>query len=204
MPQAVIFDAFGTLLRINGGGHPYGQLMKIGKMNGRKPRSDDSSILMRLPLTLTQVAKHLEIPADPADLRFLEMELAQEIAAVEPYPDGIAAIQLLQSMNVRVGVCSNLAFPYKQAILRCYPGLDAYAFSCELGITKPDPAIYKWVCNYLGISPAATWMVGDSMRCDKSGPLAAGICGFYLDRVSGRGDCADLLSFARRAVGREP
>ncbi|QOZ97711.1 hypothetical protein Pstu14405_21390 [Stutzerimonas stutzeri] len=44
--KAVIFDAFGTLLRIQDGRHPYRQLLTIGRANGRRPRPDDASVLM--------------------------------------------------------------------------------------------------------------------------------------------------------------
>ncbi|WP_340639396.1 hypothetical protein [Pseudomonas songnenensis] len=67
-------------------------------------------------------------------------------------------------MDVRVGVCSNLAYPYREAVLRCYPDLDAYAFSCDLGVMKPDPAIYRWSCNQLGAEPGATWMLQRAPR----------------------------------------
>ncbi|MFT5032156.1 MAG: FMN phosphatase YigB (HAD superfamily) [Bacteroidia bacterium] len=201
--HAVIFDAFGTLLRIQNGRHPYRQLLAIGRENGRRPRPDDASVLMEIPLTLTQAAAQLEIPASPEQLEFLERVLAHEIAAIEPFPDGPLAVQLLQRMDVRVGVCSNLAFPYREAVLRCYPDLDAYAFSCELGVMKPDPAIYRWSCNQLGVEPGATWMVGDSMRCDREGPASAGLRGFFLERGNTNGDYTELESFAVAALTHE-
>ncbi len=177
--QAVIFDAFGTLMKIQDGSHPYRQLMKIGKANGRRSRPDDASVLMKFPITLTQAAAHLGITASPEQLSALETVLADEIAAVEAYPDGLEAVKLLQEQGIRIGVCSNLAFPYRQAVLRCYPTLDAYAFSCDLGVMKPEPAIYSWVCDQLGAFPTASWMVGDSQRCDRDGPTAVGIRGFF-------------------------
>ena len=81
--------------------------------------------------------------------------------------------------------------------------MDAYAFSCELGVMKPDPAIYRWSCNQLGVEPRATWMVGDSMRCDRDGPAAAGIRGFFLERANTSGDYTELESFAVAALAHE-
>ncbi len=118
--QAVIFDAFGTLMKIQDGSHPYRQLMKIGKAQGRRSRPDDASVLMKSPITLTQAAAHLGITASPEQLSALETVLADEIAAIEAYPDGLEAVKLLQEQGIRIGVCSNLAFPYRQAVLRCY------------------------------------------------------------------------------------
>ena len=114
--QAAIFDAFGTLIKIQDGAHPYRQLMKIGKAHGRRPRTDDASVLMKSAITLTQAAAHLGITASPEQLSTLETVLADEIAAVEAYPDGLEAVKLLQEQGIRIGVCSNLAFPYRQAV----------------------------------------------------------------------------------------
>ncbi len=198
--QAVIFDAFGTLLKIQHGTHPYRQLMKIGKANGWRPRPDDASVLMKYPITLTQAAARLGITASREQLTTLEALLADEVASVEAYPDGLEAVKLLQKQGIRVGVCSNLAFPYRQTVLRCYPTLDAYAFSCDLGVMKPEPAIYSWVCDQLRASPTASWMVGDSQRCDRDGPTAVGIRGFFVDRISNTGDCPELVTFAHNVM----
>lgn len=156
-------------MKIQHESHPYRQLMKIGKAHGRRPRPDDASALMKSPITLTEAAAYLGVSANPEQLSTLETVLAEEIAAVEAYPDGLEAVKLLQEQSIRIGICSNLAFPYRQAVLRCYPTLDAYAFSCDLGVMKPEPAIYSWVCDKLGASPTASWMVGDSQRCDRDG-----------------------------------
>lgn len=81
--------------------------------------------------------------------------------------------------------------------MKHYPNLDAYAFSCELGVIKPVQEIYYTTCELLETQPALTQMIGDSRRCDKDGPHEIGITGHLLDRVGGAGDYADLLSFAR-------
>ena len=109
-------------------------------------------------------------------------------------------------MSVRVSVeslsgcawngCPSQRGIRSEAILRSYPGLDAYAFSCEVGAMKPDVKIYRETCNLLAASPLTTSMIGDSLRCDRDGPRAFGINGFYLDRARGMGDYADLVEFA--------
>jgi HAD superfamily hydrolase (TIGR01549 family) len=141
------------------------------------------------------MAAHLGIEVAVDQFVDLEQQLADEVEGIEPFDDGLAAVDLLQGEGVRVGVCSNLASPYCAAILRHFPTLDAYAFSCDLGVIKPSPGIYEMTCEMLGTPPAETLMIGDSLRCDRDGPRAVGIRGFLLDRVGG-GDYTDLASFA--------
>lgn len=123
--------------------------------------------------------------------------LAEEVAGIQAYPDGLRAVELLQNYGVRVGVCSNLAFPYGAAIRRCYPTLDDYVLSCELGVIKSGAGIYQRSCELLGLESQEICMIGDSLVCDRDGPTAYGMMGFYLDRMAGKGDFADLLSFVR-------
>lgn len=67
--EAVIFDAFGTLLKIQSGQHPYRKLMRLGQASGRRPRQDDARILMQVPLSLTEVAEQFGIRAKPEELK---------------------------------------------------------------------------------------------------------------------------------------
>lgn len=204
--QAVIFDAFGTLLKIQNGRHPYRRLLKLGLSRGRRPRPDDAHVLMQELLTLTGAAVRLGISVKRSELDDLEQLLVDEVEEIEPFEDGLKAVALLKQQGVRVGICSNLASPYREAVLRHYPNLDGYAFSCELGVTKPAKEIYLTSCHLLGAQPAMTQMIGDSRRCDKDGPHEIGISGHLLDRVGEAGDYADLFSFALDVLrgSREP
>lgn len=199
MIAAVIFDAFGTLLKIQGGRHPYRSLLKIGIEQGRRPRQDDALVLMSEPLeTLAAAAKRLGITANPDQLAELEQVLADEVAGIEPYQDGLEAVARLQARGVRVAVCSNLASPYRAAVRAHYPTLDAYLFSCDFGQLKPSPDIYKAACTALGASPRDTHMIGDCARFDCLGPAEIGITGYFLDRSNpAPRDYRELSSFAR-------
>lgn len=58
----------------------------------------------------------------------------------------------------------------------------AILYSCDLGIAKPNPDIYRAALTQLGSLPESTLMVGDSRRSDVDGPLVCGIRGLLLDR----------------------
>ena len=202
---AVIFDAFGTLLKIQGGRHPYRRLLKIGVDQGRRPAPDDAHVLMTEPLeSLAAAAKRLGISVSQRELDDLEQMLAEEVSGIEAYPDGIEAVLLLQDRGVRVAVCSNLASPYRQAITKHYPALDAYVFSCDAGHIKPSNEIYIATCAALDVSPEMTHMIRDSARCDSEGPREIGIKGCLLDRSGHAGQYSDLLSFAQDLLREKP
>ncbi|AZG86593.1 haloacid dehalogenase [Pseudomonas floridensis] len=205
--KAVAFDAFGTILKIEAGVNPYRQLLREGRIQGRRPKPDDAHQIMTLNLDLAEAAEHFGIKMEAADLQRLTASLDAEVAGIQPYEDAIEAIALLRQHGVRIGVCSNLAKPYRAAIMRLFPGLDGYAFSYEEGVSKPHPAIYRSICQKLGVVPGDYFgtnaiqvaMIGDSIKCDRDGPRGVGMMGFHLDR-SGKGNFADLVRFARLVI----
>jgi HAD superfamily hydrolase (TIGR01549 family) len=192
----VIFDAFGTLLEIKKGVHPYRSLLRIGMGQGRRPKPDDSRQIMCSRWGLRETADHFHIKVPEAEMAQLEQSLQDEVEGIAAYSDAVEAVDLLISKGIKVAVCSNLAQPYGQAVRRCFPAMDAYVFSYEVGALKPDPAIYSACCEALGYTPAEAVMIGDSQSCDRDGPRDFGIQGFYLDRENGQGDFAELESFA--------
>lgn len=203
--RAVLLDVFGTTLRIKSGVHPYRQLLVEGRRNGRRPHCDDARRLMVLNVGLAEAADKLGITIAAQRLREIEQSLEREIESIEPFPDAVEAIALLQSHQIKVGSCSNLAQPYGKTVHDLLPGLDAHALSFEVGVTKPDPLIYLAACQSLGVIPESLFgvervvMIGDSLRCDCHGPRSVGISGIHLDRT-GRGKINNLLDFAKLIV----
>lgn len=196
--KAVILDAFGTVLKIHKGCHPYRQVLKIGRLRGRGVRADDAKIIMTNPLSLEAAAAHFGIALLPSELERIQAELDSELQRIEPYEDALLAIEALQSAGIKVAICSNLALPYREPIERLFPGLDGYGYSFEVGALKPDTRIYRYVIDQLGVAAHETWMIGDSQQCDRDGPTKFGIKGHYLDRCHTRTEgFAELRSFIR-------
>ncbi|MCF5029627.1 HAD family hydrolase [Pseudomonas syringae] len=190
-----IFDAFGTLLQITAGTRPYRKILQLGIEQGRRPGANDAEVLMSAPMDLREAADFFGIRVEPILMDQLEAGLHDELARIEAYPDGLAAVAALQAAGIKVVVCSNLAKPYAAAIKRLYPTLDGYAYSFAIGAIKPSKEIYKRATQLVRASPHEAWMVGDSKRCDCDGPTAFGIRGFYLDR-QGSGGYRTLRTFA--------
>lgn len=65
-------------------------------------------------------------------------------------------------------------------------GLDRYfeaiVVSGELGIRKPDPAIFAHMLRELDVAPAAAIYVGDNLEADIGGAHAAGMAAVWINR----------------------
>lgn len=197
----VLFDAFGTLVRIPKATHPYRQILKESIRQGRKPRPDDLHHIMGRALSLSDAAEHfgIKIPADR--MAQIQGALEAELDSIEAFEDGIRAVERLQAEGIKIAIASNLAAPYAAPVRRLYPTMDVYGFSFAVGALKPQPFLYRATCELLGAETSdaceenAVLMIGDSDKCDRDGPMAVGIRGFLLNRNGGK-DFANLDEFA--------
>lgn len=153
MTKTAIFDAFGTVVRIGHRTNPYRQLLREGIKQGRRPHPGDAHLIMTLNLDLRGVAEHLGIQPSQSRMDEIETDLKAELDSIEAYPDAIQAIAMLQERGVALGICSNLAKTYGAAMKRLFPGMDAYAFSFEVGAAKLDPRIYQALLENIGAKP---------------------------------------------------
>lgn len=206
MISAVVFDAFGTVVRIGQRTKPYGALLKEGRRQGLALTPDSTHFVMTANLSFDQVADHLGIELSSSKRAEMNDALGDELASIEPYPDALEVIDRLQEAGLLIGICSNLAQPYGPVIRKAFPHVQCHAFSYELGVMKPDPSIYLSLCRKLGVEARhaelekarekdRVVMIGDSRKCDRDGPRTVGIVGYHLDR-SGQGHISDLVQFA--------
>ncbi|WP_353739151.1 HAD family hydrolase [Pseudomonas fluorescens] len=210
--SAIVFDGFGTLVRIGQRTNPYSALFREGRRQGVAVSPDSTHFAMTANLSFDQVADHLGIELSSSKRAEMNDALGKELASIEPYPDALEAIDQLLQAGVAIGICSNLAQPYGPAIRKVFPHVQCHAFSFELGVMKPDPRIYLSICRELGGAASLDGfettrendrvvMIGDSRKCDRDGPRAVGIEGYHLDR-SGMGQISDLMQFANLVTER--
>jgi putative hydrolase of the HAD superfamily len=62
---------------------------------------------------------------------------------------------------------------------------DAIAIEGEVGIGKPEAAIFQRALDELGIAPGDAVMIGDNLEWDVGGAERVGIAGVWLDRGGG-------------------
>ncbi|WP_458130267.1 HAD family hydrolase [Pseudomonas sp. Z2-11] len=207
MITGVVFDAFGSIVRINDRTSPYVVLFREGRRQGVPISPGLPGLAMTTNLSFVELASRLGIVLSSSKRKELNRALEQELSSIKAYPDAIEAVSRLQNAGIKLGICSNLAAPYGPIVRRLFPEMDGYAFSFELGIMKPEPAIYRSICNQMGVVPGYFFdlktervvMIGDSQRCDRDGPRKVGISGLHLDRT-GRGQIQDLTQFAQFVI----
>lgn len=96
--------------------------------------------------------------------------------------------KLLQALRgrVKIGVITNGPSAQQRDKLERFdidPGdLDALAISEEVGTTKPDPAIFRYALENLGVPPERVTMVGDSWENDVLPALGIGMAAAWLNR----------------------
>ena len=102
-----------------------------------------------------------------------------------PVPGALALLQALKPAYT-IGIVTNNRTAEQQEKLR-HLGMshlvDALITSEDVGVLKPDPAIYAQALQRLGATPAETVMVGDNWQADVVGALAVGIRPVWLNRL---------------------
>lgn len=100
------------------------------------------------------------------------------------YSDAVSTLQTL-SEGCKLGIISN-AWPYLESLLHLlglWPYFESVIISAQVGLSKPDPAIYELALRTLGISADRAIFVDDIPQ----NVLAAervGLKGLWLNRTS--------------------
>jgi putative hydrolase of the HAD superfamily len=115
---------------------------------------------------------------------------------------GAAALMEAVKRHARVGVVSNNVLDEQQEKLRVCSldqFVDELVVSGEVGVSKPDPTIFRVAMDRLGVTAEETVMVGDSWSADVEGARAAGIRAIWFNPTGSampdrRGDVEQLNS----------
>jgi HAD superfamily hydrolase (TIGR01509 family) len=144
----------------------------------------------------------LAASASGGDTRIAEAFYDCVIAADgwRPYPDTAHVLRALYEAGVATTVLSNTGWDIRGSFHRsALAGLVTdFVLSCEVGIQKPDTAIFRAACARLGVRPGEALMVGDDAVRDGAAS-AAGIPAYILpadrspDRPRGLTAVLDLL-----------
>ncbi len=101
------------------------------------------------------------------------------------FDDVVPALSALRRRGFRLAVVSNWDDRLRPLLraLDLERHFEVIAVSCEVGAHKPDPRIFAWAAQALGVPPAATLHVGDSWDADVCGARRAGLRAVGLART---------------------
>lgn len=110
--------------------------------------------------------------------------LRQSGAKLVLFPDVVPALAQLKSRGLTLGLITNvdrdMSPTFDELGLSSY--LDFMVISFELGVAKPDPAIFRAALERAAAKPAEAIHVGDQYHADVLGARSAGIKPLLLDR----------------------
>ena len=108
------------------------------------------------------------------------------------YEGVVPALQRLHARGLRLALVSNSEGTVEALVERLALStyFDAVVDSWHVGVTKPDPAIFLHALERLGVGPGEAVMVGDSMKADVGGAIAAGIAAVLIDPLDLHADAA--------------
>ena len=217
MPQAIFFDAAGTLIRLTKSvGWNYALVaqrqglaleaaaldrafaqvwreMPLRPATGQ-PRADDDKGWWRT--LVERLLDRISPGIDPLDRdTFFEAAYGHfaEAGVWEVYPD---VVQVLETLAPRFELAVVSNFDGRLRFILEHLAITKYFrhifLSSELGADKPDPLIYQRALEVSGFAPNEVLHVGDDPERDWAGARSAGLEVFELDRP--RNSLQDLIT----------
>lgn len=207
--KGVIFDLHATLVHGGDTGSWIGAALRRLTEDGSAEQELDAERTAALRAYLDRLWQHAHA-IDPGSERDLSQERHRDvfgrtlalfpgagpdlIAALydqmpgqwEFYEDALPVLRELKKRGIRTVVLSNAGLDIHPLLDRTGAAelLDGVILSYEVGLVKPDPAIFAYALELLGTAGGQTLMVGDSARDDVGG-AALGIRTLILPPTSG-------------------
>ena len=99
-------------------------------------------------------------------------------------PDTVPVLRACRARGFKTGLVTNGGTVEQRNKLSRFDLddlFDSVAIAEEVGVEKPDPAIFEHALDALGVSASAAWMVGDHVEWDIAGAQAVGARAVWLN-----------------------
>ncbi len=199
----VLLDAYGTLFAPISFGSPAAHLCQLLAADSVRvsPQSAEKALFAEIAVYrerfpfIRNERELRQLEYDVSDLVLAELALTQfprermrqHLLALFPFvvfPDVEPALAELHARGLTLGVVSNfnamLDDYLEQLNLRDW--FSVVVSSADVGVTKPDPAIFRVALDRLGVQPEQALYVGDDVRNDYHGARQAGLHAVLLNR----------------------
>ena len=117
-------------------------------------------------------------PAPPPDAALASFKRHYAVVnglASKPFPGVMEGLKALKATGLPLGVITNKAVAFTGPLLErtgLAPFMSVAVSGDQLPRAKPDPMPVIWACGRLGVSPADTVLIGDSINDFKAGRAA--------------------------------
>jgi putative hydrolase of the HAD superfamily len=155
----------------------------------------DENDLTELERRIKSLGRRLNLELDKDQLRPIADTIASAWQThISIDPDSIPVLKALKQ-NKKIGLVSNFDHPQHVRNMLVQYGIeiffDTIVISSEVGVKKPDPAIFSFALEQTGLLKNEVIYVGDTDD-DVTGATAAGIQPIFIDRPINRTDSAAL------------
>ncbi|MDA8368650.1 MAG: HAD family hydrolase [Nocardiopsaceae bacterium] len=147
---------------------------------------------------LATQAGHAHVSDEHCDGLY-EIYLAAHRSAWTAFQDSAPVLTELAANGIRLGVITNGIESMqrdKLAAVDLTHHFQAVVCADTAGAGKPDPRIFHIACHALGEDPRRCWHVGDQVRADALGAIAAGMHPLLLDRRGRHGAQQEVATIA--------
>jgi putative hydrolase of the HAD superfamily len=182
--KAVLFDLWGTLI-YNAPEHI--DYPGIATTLGVSPATLFQAWRKYIPASMTGginsseerarlVLTDLELPLSGVPL-LVDMEVRGRSTNIYFYPDVPEMLAVLRAKGFRTALISNCNYLTRDVTKKMDldKKLDELILSCEVGIVKPNEAIYRLALERLGLSADECLYVGDGSDHEMNGAIAVGL-----------------------------
>lgn len=192
--EAVVFDLFGTLVpefsKTDFSERTRAMASVLGADPDRFEQEWDRTAIARQTGGFVDIASNvraicatLAVTVDETVLPLaLDLRLDLYRMWFHPRRGALATLTEVKERGYPIGLISMCA-PDAPAMWRSSalaPFVDVEVFSSEVGLRKPDPAIYRLAADGLGVDPAGCLYCGDGAYGELSGAAAVGMTPFLI------------------------
>jgi len=193
--NAVIFDLFGTLIEQFREDFFEESLNKMAEAIGMEHRTyfnywvnemshkRHTGAFPSIKEEIKFICKNHKInPSEEAIKRAVSFRYEFTKACFKPRKDALSVLKTLKKMRLHTGLVSDCSreVPELWPKLPFDPYLDTVIFSCEVGLKKPDPKIFKLACKNLDIVPEECIYIGDGFSNELTGSQKVGMRPFMI------------------------
>lgn len=186
MIRAVFFDMYETLVTLMTGPRCFsGQMAAIARADvagfrSAWRRTEGARMLGMMTFETAVQAALTECGAWSEEVYaeiIRQRTASREICPERLHPRILTMLEALRQRGLRIGLITNCqseeALAIRGSVL--WPCFDAPVMSCEAGVMKPDPAIFRLCTDALGVRPEECLYVGDGGSQELTAARALGM-----------------------------